>query len=92
MDELPGPEAILALSQSHARLHAAVQALSANERWIVGLAYFRDLSHSEIAQFTDLPLGTVKSHLNRAQARLRASLAAPGNPNPKVTVTLRKTK
>ena len=44
-------------------------------RWVLGLAYFRELTHSEIAHCTGLPLGTVKSHLLRAQTKLRAALA-----------------
>lgn len=63
--------------QAGTRLHAALATLSAAERWVLGLAYFRDLTHSQIAQTTGLPLGTVKSHLLRAQARLRTSLAEP---------------
>jgi len=45
------------------------------ERWVLALAYFRALSHSEIARTTGLPLGTVKTAILRAQARLRAVLA-----------------
>ena len=62
--------------QAGTRLHLALQALTAPERWVLGLAYFRDLTHREIAQCTGLPLGTVKSHIQRAQTKLRAALAA----------------
>lgn len=61
--------------QADARLHAALAALSAAERWVLGLAYFRELSHAQIAAATGMPLGTVKTHLLRAQQRLRALLA-----------------
>lgn len=61
--------------QAGTRLHAALSRLTAPERWVLGLAYFRDLSHAEIATATGLPLGTVKSHLQRAQVKLRAALA-----------------
>lgn len=57
------------------RLHAAVQALSPPERWALGLAYWRELSHAEIAAATGWPLGTVKSHLLRAQHKLREALS-----------------
>jgi RNA polymerase sigma-70 factor, ECF subfamily len=63
--------------QASQRLHGALLTLSAAERWVLGLAYFRELSHSEIAAATGLPLGTVKSHLLRAQTRLRGTLAEP---------------
>jgi RNA polymerase sigma-70 factor, ECF subfamily len=62
--------------QAGSRLHAALAGLNAAERWVLGLAYFRDLTHPEIAQQTQLPLGTVKSHLLRAQNKLRVALAA----------------
>lgn len=61
--------------QAGSRLHAALQRLTAAERWVLGLAYFRELTHGEIAHSTGLPLGTVKSHLLRTQTKLRAALA-----------------
>ncbi|MBI5719805.1 MAG: sigma-70 family RNA polymerase sigma factor [Burkholderiales bacterium] len=65
--------------QAGVRLHAALAALSAPERWVLGLAYLRELSHAEIARCTGMPLGTVKSHALRAQDKLRALLSAgPG--------------
>jgi RNA polymerase sigma-70 factor (ECF subfamily) len=67
--------------QAGAELHAALATLSAPERWVLGLAYLRELSHAEIAQCTGLPLGTVKSHVLRAQNKLRVVLAA-GAPGP----------
>jgi RNA polymerase sigma-70 factor (ECF subfamily) len=38
--------------------------------------YYLDLSHEEAAQVLNLPLGTLKSQLLRAKARLRDTLAA----------------
>lgn len=45
--------------------------LTEQQQLVVWLAYFQDLSHSQIAERTQLPLGTVKSHLRRALAVLR---------------------
>lgn len=75
----PGPEALLDSLQACTALRAALARLSANERWVLGLAYFRDCTHAEIAAQTGLPLGTVKSLINRAQHKLRQALqpAAP---------------
>ena len=42
---------------------------------MVALTFFRGLSHEEIASQTALPLGTVKSHIRRALALLRAALS-----------------
>jgi RNA polymerase sigma-70 factor (ECF subfamily) len=60
--------------QASAGLHAALTTLSAAERWVLGLAYLREMSHAEIARCTGMPLGTVKSHALRAQHKLRSEL------------------
>jgi DNA-directed RNA polymerase specialized sigma24 family protein len=52
--------------------------LGAQPRQLVSLAFFRGLSHEEIAQQTRLPLGTVKSQIRRALLSLRELLAADG--------------
>jgi RNA polymerase sigma-70 factor (ECF subfamily) len=70
----PGPEQLLESVEACSALHSALAQLSANERWVLGLAYFRDHSQSEIASLTGLPLGTVKSLINRAQHKLREVL------------------
>jgi RNA polymerase sigma-70 factor (ECF subfamily) len=64
--------------QAGAELHAALATLSAPERWVLGLAYLRELTQAEIAACTGMPLGTVKSHALRAQQKLRAALADGG--------------
>lgn len=56
-------------------LNDALVALSPIQRQMIALAFYRDLSHQEIANQTGLPLGTVKSHLKRAQDHLRKTLA-----------------
>lgn len=75
-DPCEDPSEQLWRQQAGTRLHAALQGLSPAERWVLGLAYFRDLTHSEIADCTGLPLGTLKSHLLRARTKLHAALTA----------------
>ena len=72
----PDPSEQLWQQQAGSRLHAALAGLSVAERWVLGLAYFRDLSHAAIAQATGLPLGSVKSLIGRAQSKLRRQLAS----------------
>ncbi len=68
------PQALLESTQSQSLVRRALADLSHNERWVLSLAYFRDMSHSEIALATSLPLGTVKSLTSRSLAKLRTAL------------------
>lgn len=52
----------------------AVDELPDPRRTIVLLAFWEDLSHTEIAERTDLPLGTVKSHVRRGLIQLHQQL------------------
>jgi RNA polymerase sigma factor (sigma-70 family) len=54
----------------------ALRALTEAQRLAVVHCFHLDLSHAEAAQVLGLPLGTLKSHLERAKARLREQLGA----------------
>jgi RNA polymerase sigma factor (sigma-70 family) len=63
-------------ASEHARaLHECLRKLDARQREVVSLAYFRDLSHNELAEQLKLPLGTVKTWVRRALDQLRACMA-----------------
>lgn len=52
--------------------------LPSEQRDLVRLAFYEGLSHSQIAERTSVPLGTVKSRLRLAFTRLRRALEAGG--------------
>jgi len=55
-------------------VRGALARLDTEERDLLEAAFFQGYSHSELAAMTGLPLGTVKSRLRRALAKLRAHL------------------
>jgi len=66
---------VLSLQQESDQLTAAIASLPEKQRIMIERAYFGDLSHSEIAEQTGLPLGTIKSRIRLALDRLRHSLS-----------------
>jgi RNA polymerase sigma-70 factor (ECF subfamily) len=52
------------------RVHGALERLPEHERPVIELAYWGGLSQSEISDFLDVPLGTVKTRTRSALARL----------------------
>lgn len=57
------------------QVRAAVDALDPDEREVMRLAWFEDLTHPEIAGRLGIPVGTVKSRSHRAHRRLAVALA-----------------
>ena len=74
---LPGPEGHDEMPDVAGRvdLERAMATLSDGERASITACYYADLSHEEAAAALGLPLGTVKTHVMRAKAKLRARLA-----------------
>ena len=52
------------------RVHGALERLPEHERPVIELAYWSGLSQSEISDFLNVPLGTVKTRTRSALARL----------------------
>jgi RNA polymerase sigma-70 factor (ECF subfamily) len=75
-----GPEAepdqadAIGLQQETAQLGQALATLPAEQRKLIERAYFGELSHSQIAAETGLPLGTIKSRIRLALDRLRHAM------------------
>jgi len=58
-------------------LQEALQLLNEQQRQMIALAFYRDMTHNEIANYINQPLGTVKTTLRRSQAILRAAMTKP---------------
>lgn len=78
VDELrdpgPGPQMVLETSQRDRELRAALERLKAEQRQIIVLRDYMDLSYAEIALVLGVPNGTVMSKLHRARVALRKEL------------------
>lgn len=68
------PSALLTALEERSALREALELLPETPRQILSLAFYRGLSHQEIADFTGLPLGTVKSHLRRGQKTIHDAM------------------
>jgi RNA polymerase sigma factor (sigma-70 family) len=55
-------------------LHECLRKIEPKQREVVTMAYFRDLSHSELAEQLKLPLGTVKTWMRRSLEQLRSCM------------------
>jgi RNA polymerase sigma-70 factor (ECF subfamily) len=66
----PGPAERAEQSWVSFRVHAALEGLPDSERVLLELAYWGGLSQSEIAEFLNMPLGTVKTRTRSALGRL----------------------
>jgi len=60
------------------RVHAAMDTLGPEQNRALCLAVCDGLTHREVAQTLDLPLGTVKTHVRRGLSRLREMLRPAG--------------
>jgi RNA polymerase sigma-70 factor (ECF subfamily) len=69
----PSPEAALLTAETRERLLAAVNELPDDQREVISLRYFLELSEQEVAETLGIAQGTVKSRTARALERLRES-------------------
>jgi len=70
----PGPPEEAEQSWLAWRVHRALQDLPEHERTLIELAYWSGLSQSEIADFLNIPLGTVKTRTRSALGHLSDTL------------------
>lgn len=77
LKELVAPEQTdqpVMAGQTATRINKAMVILKENQRQVIELSFFEELSHSQIAERLDLPLGTVKSRIRIAFQALRKEL------------------
>lgn len=68
------PEARVESLETEARVRAALAVLPEEQVSLLKLAFYEGLSHREIAERTGVPLGTVKSRIRLAFAKMKARL------------------
>ncbi|MGB7440344.1 MAG: sigma-70 family RNA polymerase sigma factor [Coleofasciculaceae cyanobacterium] len=73
-NSLPLPLEKVSTDERAKQVKEALQKLSAKQRQVLELSYYEGLSHSEISQRLNLPLGTVKTHCRRGLLKLRQTL------------------
>ncbi|ESQ75740.1 sigma-70 family RNA polymerase sigma factor [Asticcacaulis sp. AC402] len=81
--EPPRPaDVVLSDSQSARSLSGMLEILPPEQKTILRMSFYEDLSHGDIAKALALPLGTVKSRLRLAMTRLKTAMSAtlPGDP------------
>jgi RNA polymerase sigma factor (sigma-70 family) len=77
--ELEAAEDRLSMAQTRTRLLEALAGLDPRDRDVVVLVAWEELTYEEVAAALDIPLGTVRSRLNRARRVFRELLADSGD-------------
>ncbi len=65
---------LLMATDRNTALYGALEQLGSEQRQLLSLAYFRGYTHRELAEFTGLPIGTVKTQIRRSLQKMRALL------------------
>jgi RNA polymerase sigma-70 factor, ECF subfamily len=66
-----GPDEVSIQKQRARAVRSAIRKLPERQRQAIELAYFRGMTHCEIAEYNGIPLGTAKTHLRQAVRNLR---------------------
>jgi RNA polymerase sigma factor (sigma-70 family) len=77
-DVVASPEDVVVSESERQRVVTALNRLRASDRLVIALRHFEQLSEREMSEVLGRPVGTVKSRLARAMARLRTELERDG--------------
>lgn len=80
IDPAAGPAELVEQQLTQQRIMAAWDHLGEEHRVVLSMHDIEDYTLPELAQIMEVPLGTLKSRLHRARARLRELLLAERNP------------
>jgi RNA polymerase sigma-70 factor (ECF subfamily) len=73
-DEHQAVETKLLTAERRAHLHSAIDALPESYRLLITLRHLQGMAYAEIAEVTNMPLGSVKTGIFRARRTLRDAL------------------
>lgn len=85
-DAAPSPHDHAVLAEQASVVRAALRQLEPEHRQMIELSYFEGLSHSQIAEKLQKPLGTVKTHIRMGIIRMRELLRMPSSRDKNVGV------
>lgn len=72
------PDGALVEGETAGRLQEALRRLSKRQREVIHLVFYQEMSVQDAATVLGMPVGTARTHYERAKARLRALLAGGG--------------
>ncbi len=76
-DAAPGPEEMMLENEMRAEVWAALGELAPEQRTLLVLRYYVEWREAELADWLEIPIGTVKWRLHEARRKLRLLLSAP---------------
>ena len=80
-DDQPLPDRSIEQTEKQENVRKIMDSLSLNERNVLMLSFYENLSHGEISRQLSIPLGTVKSRIRLAFAKIRSTLDAQDGAN-----------